>query len=365
MNSARDYVRPSSPNAKSAGELVGSLQRRFADSLLAICARLDDETLFHREYWARDEGKHGGGNRLGAAATSTFNQATLNISHVHYDDDATRPLGAAVALSAIVHPRHPRVPSAHLHFSYTEMKDGTGSFRLMADLNPAIPFAAETSLFVEEMRRALGALSASAKAQGDAYFQIPALGRTRGVAHFYLEGYGEEAAGTEARSFAKDLAFVRSVGEVAIDTYVQLLGAAFARVDGAAPTEEEERAQLAYHTLYLFQVLTLDRGTTSGLMVHDQNDAGIMGSLPIYVDKALLLDWKSKVTAPQDALVQGLVDALPEPDASGRSFVDHETRLRLAAVVRAHYTVHPEALALQASGGIEPTPMAATKHART
>jgi len=33
---------------------------------------------------------------------------------------------------------------------------------------------------------------------------------------------------------------------------------------------------------------TADRGTTSGLLVHDENDVGILGSLPSHVDKKLL-----------------------------------------------------------------------------
>ena len=59
--------------------------------------------------------------------------------------------------------------------------------------------------------------------EGDKYFNIPVLDRTRGVSHFYL-----------------------------------------------------------------FQVLTLDRGTTSGLLIHNQNDVGIMGSLSLYINKVLL-----------------------------------------------------------------------------
>ena len=73
--------------------------------------------------------------------------------------------------------------------------------------------------------------------------------------------------------------------------------------------DEATAQQLAYHTLYFFQVLTLDRGTTSGLLVHDQNDLGIMGSLPAWVD-------------------------------------------------RAHYRAHPEAVALQAAGDVVPPTVA-------
>ena len=117
---------------------------------------------------------------------------------------------------------------------------------------------------------------------------------------------------------------------------------------------DEQRAQLSYHTVYFFQVLTLDRGTTSGLLVHSQNDVGIMGSLPSHVDRALLRSWAAKVAAPQDALVHALVDVLPETDDATPCPVDDRTRQRLAQTVRAHYQAHPEALNMQAAGNIIP-----------
>ena len=96
-------------------------------------------------------------------------------------------------------------------------------------------------------------------------------------------------------------------------------------------------------------MLTLDRGTTSGLLVHDQNDLGIMGSLPARVDRDLLASWQAKLMAPQDELVRKLVDVLPDTSPSP---VGEEVKLDLAQTVREHYRKHPEALALQASGNV-------------
>ena len=50
---------------------------------------------------------------------------------------------------------------------------------------------------------------------------------------------------------------------------------------------------------YLFQVLTLDRGTTHGLLAHSENDVGTLGSLPTVVDRQLLQSWMEKVSPPQ------------------------------------------------------------------
>jgi coproporphyrinogen III oxidase len=110
-----------------------------------------------------------------------------------------------------------------------------------------------------------------------------------------------------------------------------------------------------YHTVYLFQVLTLDRGTTSGLLVHGDNDVGILGSLPSRVDRALLASWRDRVPEVQAPLVDALVEALEPGETSP---VDVPAKRRLADAVRAHYRAHPEALQLQARGDVLPPTVA-------
>jgi coproporphyrinogen III oxidase len=234
----------------------------------------------------------------------------------------------------------------HTHVSWTDLRRGASYWRVMADLNPAIPDPEETAAFAARIRAAAPALAAGAEARGDRYFHVPALGRHRGVYHFYLEGYATDDP-------AADEALARRAGAATIDAYAAALGAALER--SGPPTDAERRAQLDYHTLYLFQVLTLDRGTTSGLLVHDQNDVGIMGSLPSRVDPARLAAWRDRMPAPQERLLDALVAALP--DASPAR-VDAATRRALAAAVRAHYRAHPEALSLQASGDAVPPTVA-------
>lgn len=322
-----------SAGATQARALVERLQARFRAHLEA----LSGETLTRVE-WARDGGRHGGGARDVAVETPTFNRAAINVSQVHYDDEPAKKLASATALSTIIHPRHALAPSVHLHVSWTELRSGAGTWRLMADLNPATPVAGDTARFTAALREAAPALDAAAHAQGDRYFFIPALGRHRGATHFYVESYASGDA-------AADLALATRVGEAAIDTYAALLRAALART----PDDAARAAQRAYHTVYFFQVLTLDRGTTSGLLVHDQNDVGIMGSLPAFIDRALLASWAEKVGPLQRALVEALVATVP---ADGH--VTDEVRAELAGVVRRHYQAHPEALALQASGDVVP-----------
>lgn len=338
LSTTVSQTRSRSHTAAAAIDLVEALQLRFKLALEQLAAGRGDEGPLAAVEWLRDEGRHGGGRRYVAAETSVFNRAAINVSHVHYDDDPSRKLGSASALSTIIHPVDPRAPSVHIHISWTERKDASGYWRLMADLNPAIPDQAATASFAGALREVAPQLYDEASAQGDRYFFIPALERHRGVTHYYLEGYASD-------DLEADQGLAQRFGEAAIDRYAALLGAA---LDQPQPPSEDQRArQLAYHSVYLFQVLTLDRGTTSGLLVHDQNDVGIMGSLPAFVDRELLASWLPRMPEPQRPLLRGIVDTLA---AESPSHVSDDVRAELAKVLRAHYRAHPEALALQASG---------------
>ncbi|ATX80404.1 coproporphyrinogen oxidase [Mariprofundus aestuarium] len=332
-----------SDNATRAHELVSSLQARFVAGLEKLAADLGSEQRFSPVEWFRDEGSHGGGIRFETADGDLFGRGSVNVSQVHYDDNPEKKLGSASAISTIIHPCNPLAPSVHIHISWTEMKSGAGYWRMMADLNPSNENKAHTAQFFDAMKKAAPALYEEGIAQGERYFYIPTLGRHRGVAHFYLENYATDDA-------AADYALARTVGEASIDSYLDILTQALSSSDKAS--DEQQAAQLAYHTLYFFQVLTLDRGTTTGLLVHNQNDVGIMGSLPAYVDRQLLRSWIDRMQPPQHQLLNALVAALPE---SKPALVDEAVKKRLAAVVRNHYRTYPEAIEMQASGNTIPS----------
>lgn len=315
-------------------DLVESLQARFVQALELLGG--DSFTAIE---WLRDEGRHGGGVRYGIEDSELLGRASVNVSQVHYDDEPERKLGSATAISSIVHPSHPRAPSVHIHISWTELKSGEGYWRIMADLNPSLPNPEQTERFIAALRQAAPIEFDEAAKQGERYFFIPALGRHRGAAHFYLESYN-------TGDFDADLELAKQVGEAAIDGYLEILENPCLPVG-----EEEASSQLAYHTLYLFQVLTLDRGTTAGLLVHDQNDVGILGSLPAKVDRNLLSSWRSRMESPQDKLLDLILSALPRV---GICTIDALVKQKLADAIRTHYKNHPEALNLQASGNRVP-----------
>jgi len=331
-----------SETATAAYRLVTDLQQRFVQRLQRVAQSHGQLQRFTTVEWLRDEGRHGGGIRLETADGPMIGRGSVNVSQVHYDDRPDRGLGSANALSTIIHPVHPHAPSVHIHISWMEQKTGAGYWRMMADLNPAIENPAATKEFIAALRTAAPEQFDRASAQGDRYFFIPVLGRHRGVAHFYLEGYC-------SGDFEADRDLAGRVGRAAIDTYVTILDEALEAA--GEPTHADIAAQIGYHTLYFFQVLTLDRGTTTGLMVHDQNDIGIMGSLPPRIDRNLLESWRKRMPSPQEQLLSALIGALPHENPCP---IEAATKQRLADAVREHYRTHPEALAMQASGEVTP-----------
>jgi len=327
-----------SPKAQEANALVNSLQSYFVSKLNDLSHTLGTDRPFDAVEWFRDEGKHGGGVRYEARDTHLFNRGSVNVSQVHYDDDASKKLSSATAISTIIHPDNPHAPSMHMHISWTEMRDGTGYWRLMADLNPSLKNDVFQRDFDMAIDRVTDNLYDEGVAQAERYFYIPVLERTRGVSHFYLEGYN-------TGNFEADKAFAETFGKAVIDTYIGITLQALQYY--RTFTTEEKAQQKDYHTLYLFQVLTLDRGTTSGLLIHDQNDVGIMGSLPSHINRNLLKTWVEKMPAPQNRLLEEIIAALPETSPSP---VTEEVKKKLANVVREHYKAYPEALSMQASG---------------
>ena len=321
--------------------LVEKLQKRFVEKLQDF----DDHSggqEFYPVSWLRDEGRHGGGTRYQSPLNSTtFAQATVNVSSVHFQDLAKYPIDSATALSVIVHPRHPRAPSMHFHISFMEPRQGKPYWRMIADLNPAIPEVEDTNTFttaLENVQHMSTSLYDDSKVFGNKYFYIPSLGRHRGTCHFFIGKLEEDEINFEdGCEMALDLA------ETAIVTYTNIVERAMSTSSLKDITKEEKEQQLAYHTLYLYQVLTLDRGTTHGLMAHDQNDVGTLGSLPPAIDRELLKYWSERAPPPQNQLVSTVLNIIP---ADGS--ITDATRGKLASVVRQHYRMNAEARKQQA-----------------
>lgn len=329
-----------SQDAIKAYEIVRTLQKRFVDKLDDLSAKFGENKKFEEVNWLRNNGVYGGGNRFEARDEVLFNTASVNVSQVHYDEDLTKSLQSATAISTIIHPKNPNVPSIHIHISLTSFKDGNSYWRIMADLNPSLENIEDKKIFDESLKQISKENYEEGTKQGEKYFFIPTLNRHRGISHFYLENYKSEDK-------QKDFNFALEFGKTVIDTYVDIISNDFET--RKTFSVQDIKKQLDYHTLYLFQVLTLDRGTTSGLLIHNENDVGIMGSLPKFVNKKLLISWIENQEEIQKTLLENIINSI---DNNG--VINTQTKEKLAQVVRNHYKNNPDALKYQASGTVIP-----------
>ena len=324
-----------SENAINALDMLTNTQNYFVKQLTALCQLHYPEQLsgpFSPQMWLRDEGLHGGGTRFEAQENNLFNRASVNVSQIQYEDNPEKKFVSATALSTIIHPKNPQAPSVHIHISWTQLRSGESYWRLMADLNPAISCETDTAKFNQNLALLAGEYYEQGKKEGDKYFYIPSLQSHRGVSHFYLEGFNPKDD--------QGLLFSKQFVEGIIDSYIEILSEKVALKTLA--TNKQKQTQLDYHTLYFYQVLTLDKGTTAGLLIHNQNDVGTLGSLPRFINRALLSEWAEKTPAPRDQLVRALVSALPNNEE--KSEVSTEVKINIAKIIREHYQTYPLSL---------------------
>lgn len=333
-------IKSKSQDGIKAYEIVKILQKRFVDKLNILSFQFGENKEFEEVIWLRNNGLFGGGNRFEARDESLFNSASVNVSQVNYDEDSTKNLQSATAISTIIHPKNPNVPSIHMHISLTNFKDGNSYWRIMADLNPSLKNLDDKNIFEETLKISSKENYKKGIEEGEKYFYIPALNRFRGISHFYLENYKTDDK-------IEDFKFAQNFGENVIDTYIQIVSNALKTRQTFSVYDIKE--QLDYHTLYLFQVLTLDRGTTSGLLIHNENDIGIMGSLPKFINKQLLKSWIDNIEVEQKKLLENIITCIDD-----NGVINTQTKEKLAQVVRNHYKMNPDALKYQASGTVIP-----------
>jgi len=318
-----------SANAIHALAMLSQTQQYFVEQLSELCESHQQPAQFTPQHWLRDEGQHGGGVRFEAPQHSLFNQASVNVSQIQYEDRPDKAFISATALSTIIHPMNPFAPSIHIHVSWTALRSGKSYWRLMADLNPSISNAKDTASFTRCLQSVSGNYFEQATQQGDDYFYIPALQLHRGVSHFYLEGFNPE--NEDGHQFAQQ--FVTSV----IDNYLSILAAQLIAPENIV-TDTQKNAQLDYHTRYFYQVLTLDKGTTAGLLIHSQNDVGTLGSLPRFINRQRLTQWVAKSAHPTDQLVEALLAVLPMEDICE---ITTDVKIKIAQAIRTHYKSYP------------------------
>jgi coproporphyrinogen III oxidase len=312
------------PQAQKVLHLLTGVQSYFETELTKASNLVSINTEFTPVEWLRDNGLHGGGKRFEALEGGLFNRASINVSQIHYEEQTDKHYDSATALSTIIHPSHPLAPSIHMHFSWTALKDDSSYWRIMADLNPSHFDKNDKEYFDQTLKVASKNYYSQGTKLGNQYFDIPALKKRRGVSHFYLEGFNPmNEDGTE---------FAHQFATKVINTYIHILCSHF--VSATPPTDVQKQQQLDYHTLYFYQVLTLDKGTTAGLLVHDQNDVGTLGSLPSHINHDLLSTWQAESPEPINELVKELLNTLPKQNICP---ITPDTKAKLAQAIRKFY----------------------------
>ncbi|MFT6984876.1 MAG: coproporphyrinogen III oxidase [Psychromonas sp.] len=316
-----------SHKAQETLRFLDQLQHFFVEKLQKVANVLGEDIQFTPVHWLRDQGIHGGGVRF-VAAVGLLNSASINLSQLNFANMPDKAILSATALSAIIHPAHPLAPSMHLHISWTEYKNGHSFWRIMADLNPSISNAEDKIRFEDNLKAISGNYYESGCQLGDDYFYIPALQRFRGVSHFYLEDFNDDS-----ENMAQ---FPQRFGQSVIDCYCAILQQRL--LNAPQPNEQQNALQLNYNTLYFYQVLTLDKGTTAGLLAHNQNDLGILGSLPAHINISLLTSWLDKTAQPQYKLIKRLLSILPNTETCQ---ITAELKAEIAQQIRLHYAQYP------------------------
>lgn len=182
---------------------------------------------------------------------------------------AGRPFQAA-AVSLIVHPRNPYVPTTHanLRFFLIEADEPLWYFGGGFDLTPYYGFEEDAVHWHTQARAAAGEHYAELKRACDEYFYLPHRGECRGIGGLFFDDWTRDG-------FDASFAFVRSVGDHFLPAYQPI----FERRMHEPYGERERDWQLYRRGRYAEFNLAIDRGTRYGLQSGRRVES-VLASLP-------------------------------------------------------------------------------------
>ncbi|MEO6041310.1 MAG: oxygen-dependent coproporphyrinogen oxidase [Croceibacterium sp.] len=262
-----------------------ALRTRICDGFEAIEREAGSDASFDYLAWDRDEEANvspGGGVR-GVMKGQVFEKVGVNVSTVsgqfspefaatiHGADES--PGFTATGISLVAHMANPHVPAVHMNTRF--LVTGKAWFGGGADLNPPLPYQADTDQFHAAFRAACMGHNPTYYDKfskwAEDYFYIPHRGVHRGVGGIF---YDHMECADEAE-FARNFAFTRDVGEAFLDVYPKIVRQRM----GAEWTPADKQRQLEWRGRYAEFNLVYDRGTLFGLKTGGNIDAILM-SLP-------------------------------------------------------------------------------------
>jgi coproporphyrinogen III oxidase len=274
-----------------------SLQLR----VLQMLQQEDAQASLRQDEWQRQQG--GGGHTCVISNGPYIEKAGINFSHVmgqHLPLSATQHRAEladrsyqAMGTSAIIHPRNPYAPTAHLNIRFfIAEKPGHepvwwfgGGF----DLTPYYGFSEDCQHWQQMAKQACAPFGADIypqfKKQADDYFFLKHRNEPRGIGGIFFDDWyrGE---------FANCFALARSIGDHFLLAYQPILSRRKALPYGAA-----QRAFQCYRRgRYVEFNLLYDRGTLFGLQSAGRTES-ILVSLPSEV--AWHYDWQPEPDSPE------------------------------------------------------------------
>jgi coproporphyrinogen III oxidase len=285
----------SSPEAERVCAYLLDLQDRICGAL----ERVDGSARFRGE---RGESDAGLAQPRVLEDGAVIEKAAVNFSNSrgarlppaateHRPEVAGRPF-ESVALSVIVHPRNPYVPTSHANLRFFLVEGGAWWFGGGFDLTPYYGFVEDAVHWHRCARRACEAFGTDVypalKKACDEYFFLAHRGEPRGIGGLFFD---DLAAGGFERCFA----FARSVGEAYLDAYLPIVERRKPMTWG----ERERGFQLYRRGRYAEFNLVIDRGTRYGLQSGRRVES-VLASLPPLA--AWRWDWQPEPGSPEARL---------------------------------------------------------------
>ena len=178
----------------------------------------------------------------------------------------------ATAISVIVHPRNPKVPTTHLNLRMflVDAQEETWFFGGGFDLTPYIPFEDDIKFWHEQARGVCRNDDhyLELKQNCDQYFYLPHRGETRGVGGIFFDDFN-------TGEFIDCFKFVQAIGERFLNAYSTIVN----RRAHLEWTSEEEEWMLLRRGRYAEFNLAIDRGTKYG-MQSGRRIESVLASLP-------------------------------------------------------------------------------------
>lgn len=292
---------------KPAIEPVRDYFMNLQEEIVSALEALDGKVEFLKEEVAGDNGALSRPRVLEAGAR--IDKAAVQFTH---SKGASLPPAAternphlaghgfeATAISLIVHPVNPFVPTTHanLRFFFVDAEDPVWYFGGGFDLTPYYGFEEDCVHWHVQAKEAAGEHYAAMKAACDEYFYLSHRQECRGIGGLFFDDWTEGG-------FESAFAFTRSVGDHFLPAYRPI----FEKRMDTDYGEREKDWQLYRRGRYAEFNLAIDRGTKYGIQSGRRIESVLASLPPLVVWK---YDYQPEPGTPEAALLN---DFLPPRD---------------------------------------------------